>query len=196
MIAHRGLGSAVRDRRYRASHSLISTGVIRFVTTDQRLKLAFSTDHDTEKAQRMNPKHSVRMLCAALLLTVIVGCGDNSMVPVSGKVTFADGKPLTKGRVNFQSDKNNAFGVIESDGSYELMSVEEGDGAPPGTYKVFISGAYEGEVDPHAPENIGKKVEAPTPLVAEEFETASSTPITVEVGGSDANYDIKVEPRK
>jgi len=137
----------------------------------------------------------MRMALYSLLLVAAAGCGGSGFVPVSGKVTYSDGSPLTKGRVNFQSETSNAFGVIGTDGSYTLTSVEEGDGAPPGTYKVYITGAYEGGGDAHAPGG-ATNVAPPTPLVAKEFESAGSTPISVEVGGSTENYDIKVEKPK
>ncbi len=87
-------------------------------------------------------KSSVRrilpLLC--LLLTVaLVGCGKPK---VTGKVTFADGSPLTAGTVNFLGGDVICKGDIDKEGNFEMRTLKPGDGVPPGSYQVYITGAF------------------------------------------------------
>jgi hypothetical protein len=69
---------------------------------------------------------------------------------VQGKVTFADGKPVTEGTVVFERKGEGspvtARGEIEADGSYRLGTDKPGDGAPAGLYRVLVAPKY----DPNA----------------------------------------------
>jgi hypothetical protein len=72
---------------------------------------------------------------------LLSGCG-NGYISFGGKVTFEeDGSPLTQGIVVFTTDTFQAEGAIHSDGTYQLGSVSQKDGLPPGNYKVFVTGA-------------------------------------------------------
>jgi hypothetical protein len=86
------------------------------------------------------------VIAAGLLF---VGCREagkeGNRVPVIGKVTFKDGKPLPRGTVIFAPDgsKGNTSlheprGVIGSEGNYKLMSTPKLEGASPGWYNVTI----------------------------------------------------------
>ncbi len=77
-------------------------------------------------------------LFSVLLLVACVGCGGR--FKVKGKVVFSDGSPLTFGTVNFTNNDVICKGQIEKDGTFEMRTFKPGDGVPPGTYKVFISG--------------------------------------------------------
>ena len=83
---------------------------------------------------------SFALACVAL---IAAGCGDTSGVskryPIKGTVTYA-GKPVETGEISFRSlDANgrDATGSI-TNGSYYLTTVNDGDGALPGKYKVTI----------------------------------------------------------
>src|SRR5262249_17781796 len=58
----------------------------------------------------------------SLLLLCASGCGSQTLFPVSGKVTYKDGKPVTAGFVIFEplSQKIRARGEIQADGSFQL----------------------------------------------------------------------------
>lgn len=84
------------------------------------------------------------------LVTGLSGCGDqenwapavtDAAFPVQGKVLLPGGKPLDSGRVEFYPVREPgllAHGAIRPDGSFELQTRREGDGAIPGDYKVRI----------------------------------------------------------
>lgn len=74
----------------------------------------------------------------------IVGCGDDGYgrrYPVSGNVRFK-GEPLKEGAITFTpADQNTgraASGFIV-DGAYSLTTVDDEDGALPGSYQVSIT---------------------------------------------------------
>jgi hypothetical protein len=82
----------------------------------------------------------------ALFLIPCWGCGAGggavtALVPVKGKVTYK-GRPLTSGVVHFESDGYGraATGKLQSDGSYTLTTLKEGDGVVAGEHLVTIGG--------------------------------------------------------
>jgi hypothetical protein len=89
-----------------------------------------------------------RYLLAAVLILGLVwstACSSKGpkLYPVTGKV-FYNGKPAKGAQVIFhpKEDKGpstlHPTGTVEEDGSFSLSSREEEDGAPAGTYYVFI----------------------------------------------------------
>lgn len=121
------------------------------------------------------------LLCVVLLLS---GCGDSNQ-RLTGKVTFSDGEPLTVGTVVFSTSALISRANIRPDGTFKTGTHKDGDGIPPGTYKVFIIGAV--VPDPGDSSGMGT-----LPLVAKEFTSEAMTPFTVTIPGS-KTYDIVVE---
>src|SRR5687768_3057353 len=89
------------------------------------------------------------VVTAILACLVLTGCkqpGDEgNRVPVVGKVTFTDGKPLPRGVVIFSPDggKGNASqheprGPIDGEGTYKLSTTDRLAGVAPGWYTVTI----------------------------------------------------------
>ncbi|MDR2643124.1 MAG: hypothetical protein LBC74_10055 [Planctomycetaceae bacterium] len=69
---------------------------------------------------------------------LFVGCG-GKFLQFGGKVTTPDGQPFTKGFVVFTNGKEYARGKLQSDGSYKLDSLKDGDGLTSGRYQVYLS---------------------------------------------------------
>jgi len=99
------------------------------------------------------PGKSIRRLLAVMAMAaclVMVGCGkepgdEGKRVPVAGRVTFKDGRPLPRGVVIFSPDgaKGNPSsheprGEIDAQGNYKLSTTARLDGVRPGWYKVAI----------------------------------------------------------
>ncbi|MDR1964254.1 MAG: hypothetical protein LBQ50_10785 [Planctomycetaceae bacterium] len=135
-----------------------------------------------------------------LLMPFCVGC--NKKVGVHGKVSFSDGKPLDLGIVCFQGDKFVYRGMIQLDGTFQMMTQKQADGVEPGTYKVFITGATRGKPllpnvkfnsDAAPPDD-----EPPIPLIDERFTSPATSEITCTVTkGMTLPFEIKVEyPQK
>lgn len=88
-----------------------------------------------------------RRLFAGLMawcVFALTGCGDGKppVIPISGKVVYADGKPLTEGMIIFNpimgSDPAKLI-VIQKDGSFSLVE----DGVPAGDYRISLSPSEE-----------------------------------------------------
>jgi hypothetical protein len=85
------------------------------------------------------PWHARALVC--LVLFGASGCGSETFFPVSGTVTYKDGKPVTAGLVIFEpvSQKTSARGEIQADGSFQLGTHRDDDGALEGEYKVLVA---------------------------------------------------------
>ena len=84
---------------------------------------------------------SSRFFVAAIVslsLLACFGCGNQHRL--TGKVTFADGQPVTKGMVIFSDGAFQARGEIQPDGTYTVSSTGKNDGLPKGEYVVTVSG--------------------------------------------------------
>ena len=127
-----------------------------------------------------------------LVLLCAVGCGGGN-VPMGGTVTFSDnGEPVTVGTVFFTTDTFEAYGPLQSDGTYKIGSVKEADGLPPGKYKVYIRDAHEyqrvGEGD-----NVVDNV---VPLIAPKYASPTTSDLEVEVTSSQRTFDFTVDRPK
>jgi hypothetical protein len=73
------------------------------------------------------------------------GCGSQGFYPVHGKLVYADTeepvKELAGFEVIFTSEKlgKSARGTIQKDGSFQLGTVKDNDGALPGEYVVTLT---------------------------------------------------------
>ncbi len=85
-------------------------------------------------------------VATAVVLMTLSGCGDSGAVkvyPVKGKVTFR-GKPMVGGGsialipLTNQEGKT-AGGSIAKDGTFSLMTYNEGDGSMAGDFRVLIT---------------------------------------------------------
>jgi hypothetical protein len=76
-------------------------------------------------------------------LVCVSGCGDDGLgarYPLSGKVTYK-GQPVAKGRITFtptDAHGHGATGEIENGSFSSVTTLNPGDGALPGDYKVSI----------------------------------------------------------
>jgi hypothetical protein len=85
------------------------------------------------------------MLClTAVLALACASCGNkNNIYPVSGKVAYK-GSPASGATVFFHRqggdhmNEHMIMGIVQEDGSFELVCGSLGKGAPPGEYDVLI----------------------------------------------------------
>jgi hypothetical protein len=85
-------------------------------------------------------------LAAALGFLLLAGCGGSRLHPVHGKLVYdEDGDPPVKELagydVTFTSEKLgiSSRGTIKEDGSFDLTTTKENDGAYPGEYVVVVT---------------------------------------------------------
>lgn len=83
-----------------------------------------------------------RCVWVVVLMVSLSGCGAPiTTYPVSGRVTL-DGQPLPGGSILFEPVSNSAGyssrGLIQEDGSFQLTTFIQHDGAPAGQYRVAV----------------------------------------------------------
>jgi len=123
---------------------------------------------------------SCRFALCFLVLSISAGCsGKVSTYRVTGKVKLADGTPLKDGRLVFKStDKSisvSSMGAIQPDGSYELGTYKERDGAVAGPNQVAIT-----PTDPR--------------LIDAKYQSLATSGLEFEVKKESNTFDITVNP--
>jgi len=129
--------------------------------------------------------HRSLPLALLLLLPILAGCGGKyTTYRVSGKVTLRDGTPLEGLSVVFQCQEPaiTATGTTDAGGNYRLGTVEPGDGAPAGTYRVAVTEPQGDDPENPQPPRIDPKYGS--------FQT-SGLKFTVEPGGN--TFDIPLD---
>ncbi len=132
-----------------------------------------------------------RLLAALAALPLLAGCGADrgGMVPVSGRVTW-EGEAVTTGNVTFTPADavtgRLASGQIQSDGTFTISTLKQGDGVLPGTYRVGISSA------PPPPIEVMEGQVLPTGPVPTSYNnpTASGLEVTIEAGSDPVVQDF------
>lgn len=128
-------------------------------------------------------------ICVPLACWITAGCSSSSpfdYVPVSGRVTYEDGSPISGGcRLEFTALDAQPIGtahprvglaVVNASGEFDCVtSYKYGDGLVPGKHKVVIRGATDQR---------GK------PAVAKEYGTVQTTPLVIDT--ADVPLEIKI----
>lgn len=123
----------------------------------------------------------------ALLTTSLTGCGSSDHPPlgrVSGVVTL-DGQPLADADVTFQPEGAGraSVGTTDAEGQYELVYLNDVDGAIVGSNRVLITTFRDGADDgstPSVPEKLPKRYH-------------SESEVTVEVAKGSNTFDFELK---
>jgi len=171
-----------------------------------------STDASTEGAfVSIRWRYIAAGVFAAAILCFSAGCGGDAPIPVAGKVTV-NGVPFGNAGVTFhpQDGKGRpATAETAEDGTYKLTTINPGDGAMKGEYRVTI--VWDEPVHPYmamrdgAPgkealrkeyEDWKAKHQAKTSPIPQLYAAPTSTPLSQKVPapGGIANFDIKPSP--
>ena len=122
---------------------------------------------------------------ASMAIVCCISCGKSTpdVAPVTGKVLL-DGKPLTTGRVLTRPKAGRGSnGVIQSDGTFELSTYGDGDGAVIGTHDVAVVAYEEGAGG--GPESATGKL-----LVPERYTQAATSELTINVTADGENSPV------
>lgn len=133
--------------------------------------------------------YSIPFLCVLLACVFSIGCGSGH-VGVSGKVTFPDGSPLTKGEVTFQQGTFAASGKVQPDGTYTIGSLGVKDGLPKGEYVVTVK-AIEYSSDTELSEDKAPVKNSARSLVDPKFFSPETSGLKCDVKGK-TTYNIPV----
>lgn len=94
-----------------------------------------ASPHDRRLADR------VFWIASCVLAAGALGCGGKvALHPVRGHVQAADGRRATFGTVEIMAEPGGeiASGAIQRDGSFQLSTVRDGDGAVAGRHRAII----------------------------------------------------------
>jgi hypothetical protein len=129
-----------------------------------------------------NYKQNLWYVLTFFCLLAITGCSTN--VKAAGKVTFSDGSPVEKGKITFENDRVFYFGKIQKNGSFNIGVVKDGQGIPPGKYRVAVE-SYDVE---------GRGLdEVLIHFVAQKFRNSTTSGIEYEITGKTTNLSIIVD---
>ncbi|MEW4562687.1 hypothetical protein AB1K70_09185 [Bremerella sp. JC770] len=133
-------------------------------------------------------------LLAALAVVPLVGCGSSGNSTVTGTITTTDGQVVTGGRITFTSVSPpvSASSRIAPDGTYELSSVEPGDGAPVGNYQVAIVS----KISSVGGDRNGRSVATSKSLVHEKYADIETSELTAQVAPGSNTINFEVDPPK
>ena len=145
---------------------------------------------------------SVRWIAYLLIIAVLPfsGCGSNSNRPrtaqVKGKVLF-DGKPLELGSLLFVPKGGGppAQGNIASDGTYQLGTFTETDGAVLGEFQVIISAWTQPKGGPGLPEDAIRGDVGPISLIPEIYGDITKSGLSAVVQDQENTIDFTLEKK-
>ena len=135
-------------------------------------------------------KRFLLLLAVAFIFTS--GCSDK--VGVNGTVKFSDGEPLTQGTVFFRNAEGTRMyqGALQTDGSFALGEIRDGDGIPSGSYTAWIAGANRTDYARDADGNLtGKQVNVV--LIDPKYETPETADLSFTIEQKKTRIDILVE---
>jgi hypothetical protein len=135
-------------------------------------------------------------LIGLVTLANLIGCRGESgpeMVNVSGRVSY-QGKPLSRGTITFlpEGDGQPASGTIGSDGSYRLQTIEPGDGARTGRYKVIVS-TSDLNVETLDTAMLPSEMPKGKTLTPAKFEKPETSGLTAEIKSGGSTLDFNLE---
>lgn len=140
---------------------------------------------------------SRRVLCAVFLVSfasTLVGCWQPRQVKVSGRVTFADGTPLTYGQVCFSDGYYLGRGDLDENGEYELRIFRKNDGIPPGVYQAYITSAIRLEADDSRASRGNPGLAKLVMLIDRQYMTERTSGWVCEVDKKHKRFDFTVYP--
>ncbi len=139
-----------------------------------------------------SPALGALLLLTLCLATAAAGCGNRRRTyPVVGKVVFRDGTPLNGGLVEFESLSEgekpiNAHGAIHADGSFQLGTYSDGDGAVEGLHRAIVRPPFV------EASNLNEGV-LPRPIIHHRFENYEASGLRYTVVPGSNQFTIIVE---
>jgi hypothetical protein len=133
------------------------------------------------RQNRINAAMHYRGRLGALLLVlgIVAGCSQNDSLATVEGIVRLDGRPLTTGTVRFVPAAGRAAtGQIQSDGTFQLGTYADSDGAVIGIHKVAII-AYEAAGGVKPAYEAG--AQANKPLVPQRYMAVGTSGLTFEV---------------
>ena len=128
-----------------------------------------------------------RLFLIAIAIGLATGCSDGRLKlgEVAGTVTL-DGKPLSSGKIVFQSDSaRSAFGQIRNGEIVDVATYETGDGVPVGLQRIAIQPDIDESVMMKNPAEAAKMMKAAG--IPQKFQQARTSGLTAEIKYREVN---------
>jgi hypothetical protein len=132
---------------------------------------------------------------ASAMVVLLVGCGRRDLHRVQGVVRFADGQPLTTGRVVLDYGPqavHGGWGYIRGDGTFTLGSFTENDGVRAGAVRVAIINAIATEPGRDPSPDRDPSIVKTKPLIHSRFESPETSGLLFEIPRQ-AKWEIVVD---
>lgn len=136
----------------------------------------------------LSPRRWIPFLGALFVATLPAGCGGSKTYSIQGKIVYEhDGSAageLAGYTVTLESVEQNvsATGVVQPDGTFEVSTFEQGDGAVPGEHRVAVTPPIQ-EVDGPPPK----------PLIHSRYATLDTSGLEITVDKRGAEVVLTVE---
>lgn len=136
----------------------------------------------------LKPMNSAVVLAVAAMFVCGCGAASSETAPVRGKVTYK-GKPVPNGTITFVPAVGPAAtGELQQDGSYELTTYRDGDGAVPGKHKVIVVAMR--DMANLLPE---QRSPLPAPIVPEKYTSLATSDLEAQVEMKENTVDFDLE---
>jgi hypothetical protein len=136
-------------------------------------------------------RHVLQWLAVSAVVLLVTGCGGTYDSSVTGVITL-DGAPLPRGTVKFIPEQSgpSGYGLIGSDGSYEIMTGREA-GLKSGRYvvTVVVNEQSTPNKNPSLPPIPGK------PITPAWYRNQAQSPLkhNVEPGSNEINLELSTK---
>ena len=139
-------------------------------------------------------KLSRSWLLLPLLFFAASFAGCNGNVHVTGKVTYANGQPLTIGQVIFTDDYYMGRSDLDKNGEYSIHTLRRNDGIRKGTYRVYIVSAFRFEETEEIKDSLQNyRFDKPVQLIDDQYMNPYATGWVFEVK-KNCKIDLVVYP--
>jgi hypothetical protein len=135
---------------------------------------------------------AARLVLAGLAVLTLAGCGGRGLYPVHGQLLYEDNEqPVTELAgfdITFTSEKmgTSARGTIQADGTFDLTTFKDNDGAAPGEYIVILTQPHRRPERPYVGD----------PVVDLAYEDPEKSDLRKEVKAESNNFTFKLRRLK
>ena len=119
-----------------------------------------------------------------------VGCGGTV---IQGTAKMADGTPIGQGTVFFHSGNDMYTATIRPDGTFSPGVMRDGDGIPPGVYRISVSGVFREGAMPPGDDDSGRASPEQIPLIASKYASPATSGLEIDTTKT-RTIDLVLDP--
>jgi len=118
-------------------------------------------------------------------VSLALGCGNAAVV--TGTAKMADGTVIDRGTVSFFGENDMYTATIRSDGTFSPGVMRDGEGVPPGVYRISVSGVTREVMRPGSdyPDHVS--------LIAERYASRETSGLVIDTNQT-RTIDLVLDP--